>query len=309
MSGIPPTDERAGGSRPRRRAGGFTLLEVLVALGIIVGALAGIAALLPAVGSRLADATEADRSGTLSANARAELANRGLTTPLLWRGVDPPISTPAVVFGQGLPSVATIATATASIAPAVPGVVSGRIDVGGGFFLRDVLEVQPPATVTGFEPGICYGCMLSSTSVMPADGLTAGSAVRLTTVIFRNPEPDVKEFTLTQTGSDSTVFTSGSGADAAADRRRFLSGCSWLLVVSEASPPADVPPPRWFPVASSWTAYPPGAAGEVTTSATGASYLSLSGTEWRHLLSSTSTLRAFGFEGLLTLDERIVTLE
>ena len=42
--------------RPGRSMAGFTLLEVLVSLGIIIGALAGIAALLPAAGSRLGEA-------------------------------------------------------------------------------------------------------------------------------------------------------------------------------------------------------------------------------------------------------------
>ena len=55
----------------RRRLGnhvgrdGFSLLEVLVSLGILVSALAGIAAMLPAAASRVGEATSLDRAGTL----------------------------------------------------------------------------------------------------------------------------------------------------------------------------------------------------------------------------------------------------
>ncbi|MBM4058212.1 MAG: hypothetical protein FJ275_08255, partial [Planctomycetes bacterium] len=50
---------------------GMTLLEVLVACGILVMGLASVAAMLPAAGARLAEATAIDRAGTLSANCFA----------------------------------------------------------------------------------------------------------------------------------------------------------------------------------------------------------------------------------------------
>lgn len=308
---------------PRPRVPGFTLLEVLISMGVIIMALAGIAALLPAVGSRLGEATDTDRAGTLAVNARADLANRGLCTALLWTGTTLPVNTPppgnrlAVVFGESLPALATIQSATASIAAAVPGEVAARVDTTDGFLLRDALQVTTGGTVTGFNRGICYGCMLSCIvpppppqplpqPPRPPSPPAQGDVARLTTVVFRRSAADVKEFGLIQTGSNSPVFTSGSGADAAADRKRFLSGCAWVLVVSGSTPPACEP--RWYQVASSWTAFPAVGSGVVMTSATGQSFVSLTGTDWVRLLSSGS-LRAYGFDGLLRVDERFVTLD
>jgi Tfp pilus assembly protein PilV len=57
---------------------GVTLLEVLVACGILVVGLASVASILPAAGTRLAQATLEDRAGTAAANAYADIVNRGL---------------------------------------------------------------------------------------------------------------------------------------------------------------------------------------------------------------------------------------
>lgn len=273
--------------RPLGDRKGFTLLEVLVALGIIVGALAGIAALLPAAGSRLAEATDIDRAGTMAANAQAEIWNRGLTSASLWSGVD----TPAIVFGEGLTSDGTSTVADPSIGVASAAAVSSRIDPTTGFQLRDVLQTTGTGDVvvtgTGWEPGICWGCMLSSTAAPTAPGAT----VRMTTVVFRKPAPEVKQFTLTPR---SGVFDVGAGGDMASDRRRFLAGCSWLLVVGAGEP-------RWFQIASSWTA---NAAGQASGNPTGLSSLTLSGDD-----VPAGPLQAFGFDGLLRLDERFVNLQ
>lgn len=289
----------------RSAAGGFSLLEVLVSLGIIAGALAGIAALLPAAGSRLADAADIDRAATMVANARADVVNRGLLRHQLWQqatGTTP--NTRAIVFGEGVTiggAAVSMTTATNTIALAGPAVVAQRIDPTTGFQLRDVVQTTLSGNVVitgnGYEPGICYGCMISSTAVPSGPGAT----VRLSTVVFRRPGAELKQFTLTRQGT-SSVFMIGSGADVAADRRRFFSGCSWML----ASSPAGGEP-RWVQIASSWTAYAPG---ETTGAGTGASYVSLSsGTaDWGALLSG-GTLTAFGFDGLLRVDERWVNLE
>lgn len=52
---------------------GMTLLEVLVACGILVFALSGIAAILPAAGSRLAESVAEDRAALLAANIYGDL--------------------------------------------------------------------------------------------------------------------------------------------------------------------------------------------------------------------------------------------
>jgi hypothetical protein len=63
---------------------GITLLEVLVACGILVFALSGIAAILPAAGSRLAESVAEDRAALLAANIYADLESSGLLTHTLF---------------------------------------------------------------------------------------------------------------------------------------------------------------------------------------------------------------------------------
>ena len=52
---------------------GFSLLEVLVACGILVVGLASIAAILPAAGSRLSEAAAQDRAVAAAAVAMSEI--------------------------------------------------------------------------------------------------------------------------------------------------------------------------------------------------------------------------------------------
>jgi len=272
------TTIEARNDRRVRVAGGFTLLEVLVSMGIVIAALGGIAALLPAAGARLGEATEIDRAGTMAANARADIASRGLITNRLWVA-----GRSAIVFGEGLASGGTPTVNHASIGAANATELAARIS-SQSFVLDD-------AQIGGGPPGVCYGCMLSSTAAPSG----AGATVRLTTVVFRRPAPEVKAFGLTQ---QAGLMISGSGSQAADDRRRFLPGCSWVLAVGAGEP-------RWIQVASSWTAYPPG----VTSGpATGESRLVLSGTDWVGLMTSGS-LQVFGFDGLLRVDERFVNLD
>lgn len=259
--------------------GGFTLLEVLVSMGIVIAALGGIAALLPAAGARLGEATEIDRAGTMAANARADITSRGLLTSRLWAA-----GKLAIVFGEGVASGGSPTMNHASIGAANATELAARISAPN-FLLAD-------AQIGGGPPGVCYGCMLSSTAAPSG----AGASVRLTTVVFRKPSPEVKGFTLTP---QSGVMVSGNGAQAADDRRRFLAGCSWVLAVGAAGEP------RWVQIATSWTAYPPGV---TSGAATGESRLVLSGTDWMGLLSGNS-LQVFGFDGLLRVDERFVNLE
>jgi prepilin-type N-terminal cleavage/methylation domain-containing protein len=303
-------------ARCRRGDRGFTLLEVLVSLGIIAGALAGIAALLPAAGSRLADATDIDRAATMAANARADLVTRGLLRYQLWQqatGATP--NTRAIVFGEGLTiggAAVSMTSATSTIALANPLAVAQRIDPATGFQLRDAVQVTTVGTSivagSGYDPGVCYGCMLSST-VAPS---TAGAPARLSTVVFRNPSPTAQGFVLTGSAGlplqvTGTLQDNGSVgsldlATAAALRKQYLGGCSWVLAVP---PSGSASEPRWVAIASSWTAYAPG---QTTGSPAGTSSLSLTGTDWWGLLSG-GTLRVFGFDGLLRVDERFVNLE
>jgi prepilin-type N-terminal cleavage/methylation domain-containing protein len=85
---------------------GFSLLEVLVACGILVIGLASIAAILPAAGSRLGEASAQDRAVNAAAVAMSEIQCRGLVSRQLipsgtWAGGS--AYTPsAIIFGETL---------------------------------------------------------------------------------------------------------------------------------------------------------------------------------------------------------------
>jgi type II secretory pathway pseudopilin PulG len=84
---------------------GITLLEVLVACAILIFALSGIAAILPAAGSRLAESVAEDRAAVLSANVYAELKARQFLKSAIFDGVPPVSASPnqqseTLVFGN-----------------------------------------------------------------------------------------------------------------------------------------------------------------------------------------------------------------
>ena len=96
---------------------GFSLLEVLVACGILVIGLASIAAILPAAGSRLGEASAQDRAIAAAAVAMSEIQCRGLVSRQLlptgtWVG-GPAFSPSAIIFGETL-SLAVTSSATSS---------------------------------------------------------------------------------------------------------------------------------------------------------------------------------------------------
>lgn len=84
-----------------RKRAGFSLLEVLVACGILVIGLASIAAILPAAGSRLGEASAQDRAMAAAVAAMSEIRCRGLASRDMFPG---PLSgiAPAIVFGETL---------------------------------------------------------------------------------------------------------------------------------------------------------------------------------------------------------------
>jgi prepilin-type N-terminal cleavage/methylation domain-containing protein len=298
---------------------GFTLLEVLVSIAILVFALAGIAALLPATGARLAEATDIDRAGTLAANAPADLLARGACRAALWPAT---ATTRAIVFGEGLTvagaSVA-LASVTGTVSLANTAILGQTLNTASAFQMRDNLITSPAGIVTGFDTGLCYGCMLSSTGANPGPG----TQVRMTTAVFSRPGPAVLGFVLTQTATNSPVFRitstiSGAGIVTAVTpgpptdslRKQYLAGCAWVVAVPT---PPTIARPVWVPIASSWTSGTGVTDPSFTLSLTGTRhFVCLSGTPSSVTygpLMSGSTLRVFGFDGLLRVDERTIRLE
>lgn len=159
---------------------GFSLLEVLVACGILVIGLASIAAILPAAGSRLGEASAHDRAMAAAAVAMSEIRCRNLAAKDMFPGATSGTA-PAIVFGETLSLAVTTSatslqyssglTTTGSVtsgsavlsgtlsfgsAPilsvANTGTLGTRVhnntdlDVRRGYFLEDEVQYRPSAT-------------------------------------------------------------------------------------------------------------------------------------------------------------------
>jgi len=283
----PPTGSRAG----------FSLLEVLVACGILVIGLTSIAAILPAASSRLAEATAEDRAGTLAANAYAEAVARGLLSSDIFPASSS--GTTCVVFGRVLTINGTSTSIPGGrVALASGTTVSGtvlltRIDQARGFVLEDDLTYSIPTTgetpnnsflnsgvgPREYKDGVCWGGMLTPTVLTGTVG--PGSVATLSLAVFKK-SGDMQSLTLTPTSGYYSVLP----ADAQT-RKKYAKGCSYLLVLPTSAAPT------WQRINASWT------------TVTGSTFLTFTGTQ----LFSGSTTLAIGFEGLLRLDERTIVLD
>jgi type II secretory pathway pseudopilin PulG len=304
-----------------KNRGGMSLLEVLVSMGILVAALSGVAALLPAAGSRMAEASAVDRASALAANAYADMCNRRLISTSLFNNV--PAGT-AIVLGEALTN--AVITGATTVDGANDAALRARIDPDSptSFHLEDDLVFQQTlgtlptnsfesATLRQFKRGACYGAMLSPTAfgIPPA----AGSVCRLSVVVLRKSSSTPAPLTLTRIASDSTVFKIPlPNSDVLANpialrlaneatQRRYLRPCSWLLVL----PAAPNPSPRWFQIASAWTTTAFNPASNQTEPAE--SFVSFASQEVATIPPASGNLDAISLEGVLVVDERLVTLE
>jgi hypothetical protein len=218
----------------------MTLLEVLVASGILVIGLVSVAALLPAAGSRLAEATLIDRAGTLSANCYADIWNRGmLTTGLV-------SSSSRGVF-----------LIEAGVQAAMFSAASPTVSLPLGFQAVTVpdLAFQLPDNVqwVGDELVSNDGRVSAIATVVPLDRATAGNdggPFRLSIVIFRRTTSTAK--VLEVTGDESGVVFQVNNATES-DRKRYFPPCGWVLVVPAAAAADDTKPARWLHISSSWS--------------------------------------------------------
>lgn len=308
------------------RRAGITLLEVLVACGILVIGLASLASVLPAAGSRLAQASVEDRAGVAAANAYAECVARGLMTSDLFVS-----STRACAFGRGFEEIVgqidpatrrprnrpLIVSTTAAILQPKPLPFLTRIDEVRGFTLEDDLlfpESAADTPLNGFimsgaqvaghrlsRPGICWGAMLA-----PVSGTAvAGAEATLSIAVFRKECEETASLSLTSTSGPLYVVSSGTTvgatgqtsystpADVAAVRKQFVPGCGYVLMLPAAGA-ASPQMPRWVRVTSSWTSNEPQ---EVA-------YVALD-------LDSTApaTMTVIAFENLVRVDQYTVTLD
>lgn len=272
---------------------GLSLLEVLVACGILVVGLSSIAAMLPAAGSRLSQATQADRAGVMTANAYAEVVNRGLVSVDLFSS-----TSKACVFGKELQEVPAASAAAAAVT-AVPdaATLNARIDSATGFLLQDELVYRAPtntdtplnAFVPGttrirqYNEGVCWGAMISSTTTA-----VMGAPATLSIAVFKKEGGPPKAIALTGTAGMFRMTTPSES-----DLKRYLAGCSFVL----ALPSAGTQPPRWFRITSSWKQ--PNAADCWVTFENPGGLTSLAG----------SNPTVVGFENLMRVDQYPVTLD
>ena len=272
---------------------GMSLLEVLVALGVLAAGLASVAALLPAAGARLADATAIDQAGALAANTHADLRIRNVLTASMFTGSTPP---QAVVSGSTIFAFAS-GTAISVDTRLYPTISLTKVDVRLGV---------SGTTTEVTDNGVCCGVMVVPVASATTP-ITAGMPARVTVATFKQSTVESKQITLTAatgaasvlSGSNIAIFTTGSDAVADAVRKQFLGSCAWVLASSTSG--TSTSRPAWLQIGGSWT----------TTGSTGlpvGSYVSFSDPTAVGPLLSGSTLSVYGFTHILRVDERPATL-
>lgn len=291
---------------------GTTLLEVLISCGLLIVGLSTIAALLPAASSRLTQASTEDRGAVLLSNAMAEIFNRGLTAADVF-----PESASARTVALGkvlgrLPTFGALPTGgTAADHFAAPsGEGLRRCGSSRTFVLEDVLVYDPPrysdnpvnaftrdgagAGPRKFREGICWGATLTPDTVPPVPG---GRATLAIAIFKREGGSDDGQF---EDGMPVTLKRAGSFYEAdEISAGTLLRGCSWLLAIPRGTDRS----PRWFKIMSSWNWSTP--SGRTTRM-----ILQNQG-DFETLTASTatgSTATVFAFEGIVKVDEQVVTL-
>jgi hypothetical protein len=262
---------------PRR---GITLLEVLIACGVLVIGLSSVAALMPAAGSLLGEATALDRAATLAANAAAELEFAKTVKAASFTD-----QVKNLLIGDMFPNQPPFNDARLSRLPGLP---------------------RPP-----LDP--VYGRIWFGATAAPLAGsgdIAAGMAARLTIVIFRGAEPDLKAVNLSSQGSGGSplppgVFrlADGTPLQQEADRKLYLPPCAWVLAVNDGEV-------RWLHVGSSWTTY--GQSGTRLADkdpAASKSYVSFTDPEAAAAAAASGNLAVHAFAGTLRVEERFIRLQ
>jgi len=273
----------------------MTLLEVLISCGVLVVGLASIASLLPAAGSRLAQATTEDRGGTLAANARTDALACGLVAFDLFSD-----RSKSIGFGKGMTTLPTISAAR--FAAPVAATLNQRIDPLRGFVLEDEVVFSPPTTAEtprnefenkhrrSFKEGICWGATL-----VPQTPAEAGSPAVLGVAVFRR-EGQAESIPLTTISGGLYRMTTLDEAKL----KRFLKSCSFVLV--PGTDPAKGP--RWFRITASWR---PAADPVTNQRQNDGCYVAFADSKFATFAGANPTV--IGFDNLIRVDQYNVILQ
>jgi Tfp pilus assembly protein PilV len=270
----------------------MTLLEVLVACGVLMFALAGIAAILPAASSLLATATTEDRAVSAGANAYAELMARDIIAasafPAL-TGTSAPFFGGALVIGAPMFNALTAASNDttrgseniASLFQAHADRNYWPVSSSRGFFSEDDVQIttgtasapqsryslmitSTSGTITPygpreFRPGAAWGALLLSNTLVTGSGArpAVGTPAILSIASFTKPsDGSAGDAVVLNMQQRDPLFVTGTGNPNAFRPyvSTYLKPGSWVLLIP---PPPLNPPtipvlPRWTRINSAW---------------------------------------------------------
>lgn len=274
---------------------GLSLLEVLIACGVLALGLAGVAAILPAAGQRFGAATVADRARFVAANAHAEMLNRGWISatncPAGARGIVlGPVAFAGAAGVVSIPSTDDVSRVFISQDDITFGQSSQQVQFRWPDGRGARIEGDRKCFYTGgptnsfvnavgprtYRESLVWGATLVPTSSPASPG---GSAVLSIFVLRRVGQAGM--VTLTRNAD-------GTYQCAEAERIHRLPSCSAVFVVTDASGNVR---PTWVAVRASW----PGGVALDSDAIDPA---------WQ-----ANSLGVIGIEGLVRVEHHLVTLQ